>query len=1429
MSIPPAILLSLLAAVTAPGGPRQELSLNGDWQYQLVSELASPPAHGDWRPCQVPGYLRGHEYERAWLRRSFEVPAAMRGQRLKLCFEGVKYNSRVYVNGKRVGGHFGGYEPFELDVTDAVRHDGPNELAVGCHDWTGVFSPGDRVGFSRAKDWHDARGAPRDRVLAPIGGLYGMYGIWSDVTLRGHPAVYVKDLFIRPSVRRGELVVEYTLANESGQDAEVELRAAVEDPVGQVSNLPVAVGQVSNLPNGRPEGPSSTGPRDVLTLPPAKVKVPAGKTAAATLRRPWPDARQWSHVDPYLYHLRSELSAGDVLRTRFGFREFWTEGHRFFLNGAPLNLLATSWWPPHGPMAREEVRARWEAVKRCGCVAFRTHTQPWPSVHYDVADELGLLMIVEGAVWNDDYVYRIDDPVFWENYAAHLRAMVDRDKNRPSVVMWSLENEFYGGRLNNASPAKQDLVRMGRLVKEHDPTRPIFYESDGDPGGVADVVGIHYPHEYPDYTCWPDEAYWLRQPQRIGHGFFNGGREEFFWDKKKPLYVGEFLWVPSRDPSWHTVFFGDAAYKDYRGYRNLAKAEAWKMQIIGYRNQEVAGISPWTVVEGGPLDDTNPLYRAHQYAYQPVAAYCLDYDRRFFSGETVRRRVAVFNDVKEASELVLEWTLGREKGMRPVSPAAEAAREEVAPQQKWDASPLASGREALKLGPAERRVLEIALPMPKVAERTAVVWQVSVVRGGKTVFEERHDYWAFPPPDFSRIDPAGLALYDPKGATRAALASAGLKLAEVASLAEIPPAVRGLVIGAGAFGETAPPMPVIGRVAPQRAALMAFVGRGGRLLVLEQTAYAPGLFDVTLTDQQSTMTFPLGRHDALSGVLPEDLKFWRGESEKGPDPLDSRGLTPFRTTHLVTRREPLRPTAGHAVVVSGSAAGIDHAPLVELAAGGGLMIHCQMRLVEKIGTEPAAGMILANLLGRLQLPEGSAPRTALLTGPPQYGEYLRGLGLRFDDLRDKPDADLSGYGLVICRGEVPRPERLKDLVEEGRTLLVHRAAPDRLSALAKAFGLDLELRRFSGEIARAEGAHFLPGPFAREDLYWLGRHEGIDWADTPRATEMADGVFTKTLEGKEVRSFEVEDWKLEGGIVERRTPGVVFATNGSATAEIDFPYDDEAFEGRYVIGILARGTPCKGVYPVVRVEIDGQYFGTIGIEDGEWRTATTFGHVEKGRRKVSIAFVNDAGDPPREDRNLYVDKALIARDKDSSRTAFLTSPPAVAFVNCGAGRVILDQLRWDTEEQNARKAARYAGRLLTLLGADFTPRSGTAVECAAMTPQPGMPHFRNYGTHVGLACNGYVETAVEVAAAGRYEMELTAAGTPAEGVYPLVEVRLGGTKVGQVQLTSGNWRSYRIEVDLPEGKHDLALWFVNDFNREGEDRNVMLGRAVFCR
>jgi hypothetical protein len=161
--------------------------------------------------------------------------------------------------------------------------------------------------------------------------------------------------------------------------------------------------------------------------------------------------------------------------------------------------------------------------------------------------------------------------------------------------------------------------------------------------------------------------------------------------------------------------------------------------------------------------------------------------------------------------------------------------------------------------------------------------------------------------------------------------------------------------------------------------------------------------------------------------------------------------------------------------------------------------------------------------------------------------------------------------------------------------------------------------------------------------------------------------------------------------------------------------------------------------------------------------------------------------------------------------------------------LVIDQLRWDTEEANARKAARYACSLLTALGGDFAVRPSVSIECETMAPQPGMGWFRADATAACLACSGYIGTKVQVAAAGRYTMEVMASGTPAQGVYPHVEVGLDGQKIGEVQLTGGGWRAYPLSVELPAGEHELRLTFTNDLNVGGEDRNLMLDKVVFYK
>ena len=470
-----------------------------------------------------------------------------------------------------------------------------------------------------------------------------------------------------------------------------------------------------------------------------------------------------------------------------------------------------------------------------------------------------------------------------------------------------------------------------------------------------------------------------------------------------------------------------------------------------------------------------------------------------------------------------------------------------------------------------------------------------------------------------------------------------------------------LIVGAGSLQKKRAEIPVIGDASSQRQSLVDFAARGGRVLVLRQEAYPEGLFDVSLTSQRSTIAFAQAtHHPALSGLSADDLRFWRGD-------------------HLVAEGELVRPTAGALpIIVSGSAAGIDTTPLVAQPVGRGCLVFCQMMVTEKFDREPAAARLLTNLITWLAGYQSRSGATAVV-GPPEFTTLLRSLGLHFDDWTVRPpEGDWSAHRLLVCGQEPPDLVRLRRYVEQGGTVWLHGLPWQRIGPVAAALGIPLEARPFTGPVARVETDDPLLDYITREDLYWLGRHDGIGWSETPRADRMADAVFGRV-----------------------------------ATAPDD--------------------------------------------------------------------------------------------NRDDVR--FLTAPAALAVTRCGQGLVVWDQIVWDTEEQNARKATRFAGSLLTALGAEFTLRAGTVVEAERMTPQPGVPHFSNTGSFASMACSGYIATPVRVVTAGQYVLEVVAAGSSAAGIYPEIDVLVDGQSAGTIHLTSADWRAVLVAVRVARRRPRAASGF----------------------
>lgn len=1366
------ILVLFLWTVGNCFGGRMMITLDGKWEFVKVRSLDDPIPTSGWQIINIPGTLYGYNYERAWFRRKFILPKEWSSQRIILRFGGVKYNSRVIVNGKNVGGCFNGYDAFELDITHAVRFGAENEILVGVHDWTGVFV-GEKVDFEalqRARNI-ELREIPQDRVISPIGGHFYQYGIWNSVYLLAVPPVYIKETLIRPSIRQNKLEVEVKITNAGKEKQNIVLKGDIYRWNGKGRDK---------------EGQWGIKGKALASFPPAQLSIPPGETSSLTLHLDKPPLDTWSPYTPNLYilELRIDQSGGDVLRERFGYRELWTQDGDFYLNGKKVHFLASSWWPPTQGVSREFVAEQITALKKMNAVAFRTHTQPWQDIYYEVADELGLMMIPEAAIWNDDTTYRVFDPQFWENYAEHLRSMVHHLYNHASVVMWSLENEFTGSRVNENFPeTEENLARMGRLVKSEDPTRPITYESDGDPGGVTDVIGIHYPNEYPERRLWPNDAYWMEQPRYGGGGGGIFWKGLFLWDHKKPLYIGEYLWVPSRDPAPHTIFFGDSAYIDHQTYRTLGKALAWRMQILAYRHYDVSGHSPWTVIEQGPLDERNPCWVAQRDMYRPLAAFLREYDSRFFSGETIKRTVELFNDtMKDLPKVLFRWRL--------------LDRQET----------IAEGEKTLLMKSGAHIELTINIPLPKVNTRKKFTLRLTLEAHDAPSFKEDYNIEVFPPLSKILLSQVPITLYDPKGKLAPLLKETGLIFKQIDNLYDW----QGdeiLIIAPDALEKEE--KAVIGEETGGGQWLAGKVSEGGKVLVLEQSPSAEDWLPVTFENQSSTFSFPLiSDHPILQGITAEDLRWWRGDN-------------------LVSLNEPVRPALAGSLplVVTGSARGIYHSPLLELRIGKGSMVICQLRVASKLTSEPMAGILLSRIINYLSNYKPPAGETLCLASE-SLQRLLSSLRFDFKPLRDWANLRYPDVQLLIIQGNGEAVsqnwEKLRAFMEAGGQVLWHRPDASSLSSIP---GLGINLQPYRGPVLRAENKGELLSFISREDLYWLATPTGPWWQPSLLSMDTADGVFSSRIAPSGAKEYPAtKGSKIPQGVnISIEQDELAFFSNGRVEWEIDFPAS-----GTYNFGLTARGTPVGGVYPLVEISIDGERVGMLYVGEESLNTYTCSFPVRAGKHRLGIAFINDAYGPP-EDRNLWVKSFSLALTKDKKTMEVLTSPPALVAIPIGKGRLVLNTIRWDEAPSgNGLKARRFITSLSTALGATCKLVGKVSVlKAEKMQPVGEIPFFQREENFISLPSNGTLESEIEIGKAGRYRITLWARGTPAEGIYPIVVLELDGKEIGRVECKGEDWTPHSIIAELPAGKHTLHISFINDLWKPPEDRNLWLSQIDF--
>jgi beta-galactosidase len=373
-----------------------------------------------------------------WYRKLFDLPASDLGRRLWLEFDGVYRDAMVVFNGHFLGRHMSGYAPFRYDVTDFANYGGKNAIVV-------------RVDATHSDGW-----------------FYEGAGIYRHVWLLKTNPVHLAHggVFVSAEVRPGAatLTVSTEVENQSARNQACRVVSTVLDGAGNV----VA---------------SSTGT-------PAAVAPWSAYEFKQQLSVPQPTL--WSLEAPHLYRLVTRLEAGgaaiDQQETPFGIRSLRFDADRgFFLNGQPVGIYGTCNHQDHagvGSALPDRIQSyRIEKLKEMGCNAYRTsHNHPTAEL-LDACDRLGMLVMDETRVMSSN-------PQALEE----LEALVRRDRNRPSVFLWSLGNEE---REQGTERGARIVTTMKRLVRRLDPSRPVTVAQNGEYAGVGistvvDVMGFNY-------------------------------------------------------------------------------------------------------------------------------------------------------------------------------------------------------------------------------------------------------------------------------------------------------------------------------------------------------------------------------------------------------------------------------------------------------------------------------------------------------------------------------------------------------------------------------------------------------------------------------------------------------------------------------------------------------------------------------------------------------------------------------------------------------------------------------------------------------------------------------------------------------------------------------------------------------------------------
>lgn len=473
------ILLSLPALLTfGQSGKilpaRQRININREWQFVLGDKPEAKEINYDdkeWNKINLPHNFSVPYFQAAqwytgygWYRKYFNVPAQYKGKRVSVEFEGAFREAEVFVNGKKLASHSGGYTGFIVDVTDYIKP-GKNVLAVRLNN-----------NYSRR--------------LAPRNGDHNFTaGIYRDVYLVLTNPVHVTwygTYVTTPNVSKtqAEVNLKTEIKNDGSTLKSYTLKTDIIDPVGKV------VATISSNKQIRPN--------EVVTVEQVIPKLQTPKL--------------WHPDHPFMYKAVSRIMDGatalDRYETKFGIRWMtWTADKGFFINGEHYYFKGADVHQDHAGWAsavtNAAIKRDVKMIKDCGMDFIRGSHYPHDPAFSEACDSLGVLLWEENDFWGSGGTQREtdnwyegggaypangeDQAPFEESVKSDLREMIRIHRNHPSIIVWSMCNEPYFTARATLPKVRTFLKNLVQLTHQLDPSRPAAI--GGTQRGQIDTLG----------------------------------------------------------------------------------------------------------------------------------------------------------------------------------------------------------------------------------------------------------------------------------------------------------------------------------------------------------------------------------------------------------------------------------------------------------------------------------------------------------------------------------------------------------------------------------------------------------------------------------------------------------------------------------------------------------------------------------------------------------------------------------------------------------------------------------------------------------------------------------------------------------------------------------------------------------------------------